>query len=177
VEVGAGLTGIQFDYKVSGSQYAPYSYEQKLSYIEIPVLARYYFAPKKSIRPYIQGGVTATFSLYKKEKSKDFGNYWLTEDPNSNNILATFRTDMENLGFVMGGGVAYNLKKISIRADIRYTHHLNSSNRLSKFDDITGYEDIPSSEKFGYTNDIILITVNDLQISLGLVYYLKYKVF
>jgi len=176
VEMGVGLTGIQFDYKVS-SQYEPYYYKQKLSYIEIPVLARYYFEPEKSIRPYLQGGITAKFSLYKKEKSDDFGNYWLTEDPNSNNILATFRTDMENIGFVMGGGVAYNLKKISIRADIRYTHHLNSSSRLSNFDDINGYEDIPPSEPFGYTNDIILITVNDLQISLGLVYYLKYKVF
>jgi len=177
VEMGAGLTWIQFDYNVKSSQYEPYSYKQKITYIEIPVLARYYFAPNSSFKSYVQGGISGQFSLYKKEKSDDFGNYWLTEDPNSNNILVTFRTDMENIGFVMGGGVSYNLKKISIRADIRYTHHLNSSSRLSKFDDINGYEDIPSSEKFGYTNDINLITVNDLQISLGLVYYLNYKVF
>ena len=177
VEMGAGLTGIQFDYKVKSSNYEPYYYEQKITCIEIPVLARYYFAPNSSFKSYVQGGISGRFSLYKREKSDDFGNYWFTESSNSDNILTTFRTDMENIGFVMGGGVAYNLKKISIRADIRYTHHLNSSSRLSKFEDINGYEDIPSSEKFGYTNDINLITVNDLQISLGLVYYLNYKVF
>jgi len=177
VEIGAGLTWIKFDYNVSSSNYNPYSYEQKISYIDIPLLAKYYFAPKSSIKPYIQVGVNGNFSLYKKEKSDNYGNYWLTDSENSDNILATFRTDMENIGFVFGGGVSYNLKKISIRADLRYTHHLNSSSRLAKFDDISDYEDIPPDEEFGYTNDINLITIKNLQISLGVVYFLKYKAF
>jgi len=177
VEAGAGITGIQFDYKVGGSTYETYSYKQKISYLEFPVLARYYFAPNSSIKPYLQGGLIVKFSLFARERSEDYGNYWLTEDDNSGRILATFRTDMENIGLIAGGGVSYDLKHISIRADIRYAHHFNSSSRLAKFDDISGYEDIPASEEFGYTDDINLISINDLQISLGLVYYLKYKVF
>jgi len=177
VEVGAGITGIQFDYKVSAPRYETNSYQQKISYLEFPVLGRYYFAPNSSIKPYLQGGLIVKFSLFARERSEDYGNYWLTEDENSGHILATFRTDMENIGLVAGGGVSYDLKNISIRADIRYAHHFNSSSRLAKFDDISGYEDIPASEEFGYTDDINLITINDLQISLGLVYYLKYKVF
>jgi len=177
LEMGAGLSWLKFDYQVSSSDIEPYLYEQSMTYIEIPALARYYFSPNSSFQPYIQGGIAVKFSLYKREKSDDYGNYWFTDSENHDHILASFRTDMENLGFVVGGGVSYNLKQISIRADLRYTHHLNSSSRLANFDDISGYDDIPPSEQFGYTNDINLITVNDLQISLGVVYFLKYKVF
>jgi len=177
VEVGAGITSIQFNYKIQGSPTGEYQYDQKITYMEIPLLVKYYFGTNSSIKPHLQGGVSGKFSLYKREKSDDFGNYWFTESSNSNNILTTFITDMENIGLVVGGGIGYDLKKLSIRADVRYAHHLNSSSRLSKFDSITGYEDIPASEEFSYTNDINLITIRDLQFSVGLSYNLKYKVF
>lgn len=177
VEAGAGITQIQFDYLVRSSLTGPYQYDQKITYLEIPVLARYYFAPNSAIKPYVQAGVSGKFSLYKREKSDDYGSFWLTESSDSDYILSTFLTGMENIGLVAGAGASYDLKQFSIRLDIRYAHHLNSSGKLSKFDNISEYDDIPASEAFSYTNDINLITLKDLQISLGFVYNLTYKVF
>ncbi|KPK83401.1 MAG: hypothetical protein AMS27_13020 [Bacteroides sp. SM23_62_1] len=177
VEVGAGLSQFLFNYSIKSTADGQYQYDQKITYIEIPVLARYYFVPNSPFQPYIQGGISGKFSLYQREKSNDFGNYWITESSNSDNILATFETDMENIGLVAGGGLSYNLKKLNIRVDFRYAHHFNSSFRSSKFDRIAGYDSFTPEEEFGYTNDINLIGLKNIQISAGVLYNLKYKVF
>jgi tetratricopeptide (TPR) repeat protein len=177
LEAGVGMLHIRFDYQVQDPGIGEYQYEQEITYIEIPILMKYYLPLKGSLKPYLQGGVSGKFSLYLREDSEDYGKYRLTESSNSDNILATFITDLENLGIVVGGGITYNLKNINIGLDIRYAHHLKSEQKLAKFDDILGYEDIPSSEPFGYTNDINLITLSDLQISLIFTYNLKYRVY
>ena len=181
LEAGLGMLHVKFDYKVQSSQTGDYLYEQKITYIEIPVMVKYHIPLSGALRPYLQGGVSGKFDLYQREESEEFGNYWFTESSDSDNILATFVTSLENLGIVVGGGISYNLKNFNIGADIRYAHHLKSEQKLAKFDDIQDYEDIPSlgpdSEPFSYTNDINLITLSDLQISLVICYNLKYKVF
>jgi hypothetical protein len=177
IEAGLGMLHVKFDYQVEGGQARDYLYEQKITYIEIPILAKYYFPLNGALKTYLQGGVSGKFSLYLRENSDEYGKYWFTESSDSDKILATFVTDLENLGIAVGAGANYNLKKISIGLDIRYAHHLNSEQKLSKFDDIQDYEDIPSTEPFGYTNDINLITFSDLQISLVLKYNLRFKVF
>jgi len=177
MELGAGITQFQFKYLVTVSRLSQYQYDQKTLYLELPVLCKYYFAPKGALRPYLQGGTTIRVPFYKREKSDEFGKYWFTESSSKEHILATFRTDMENIGLVVGGGISYDLKKISFSADIRYSHFFKSANGLSNFDDINGYEDISPSEPFRYTDDIILITANDLQISLGFAYFLKYTAY
>lgn len=177
MEVGVGLTQILFKYESNSQAAGKNQYDQSITYIEIPVLARYNFTPNSSIRPYIQGGVSGKFSLYQREKSDNYGSFWFTESSSSDYILATFLTDIENIGIVLGGGVGYNLKSFGIRADLRYIHHLSSSARSSNFDNISGYDNIPSDESFGYTNDINLINLKNFQISVGFVYNLKYKVF
>jgi len=177
LEGGLGLQRVSFDYLVQSNLAEDYQFNQEITYLEIPILIRYYLPLKGALKPYLHGGVSCRFSLYLRESSEEFGEYWFTESSNSQNILTTFVSDLENLGIAIGGGVSYKLKTISIGADIRYLHHFNSKEKLAKFDDIQGYEDIPSSEPFGYTNDINLITLSDLQISLVVTYNLKYKVF
>jgi opacity protein-like surface antigen len=177
LEAGLGMLQIRFDYQVQSSQTGTYLYEQKITYIEIPILVKYYLPLNSALKPYLQAGVFGMFDLYQRENSEEYGKYWFTESSDSDNILATFVTDLENLGIAVGAGASYNLKTFSIGAEIRYVHHLNSENKLAKFDEIGGYEDIPSTEPFGYTNDINLITLSDLQISLVFSYNLKYKVF
>ena len=181
VHAGLGMLRVNFDYLIESSQTGDYRYEQKITYIEIPVMMKYYFPMKGALKPYVQGGVSGKFDLYQREKSEEFGNYWFTESSDSDNILATFVSSLENLGIAVGGGIIYHLKNINIGADIHYTHHFNSTSKLAKFDDIQDYEDIPSSEsdseRFGYTNDINLITLSDLQISFVLTYNLKFRVF
>ncbi|MCK4346799.1 MAG: PorT family protein [Bacteroidales bacterium] len=176
VAVEAGITRFQFKYESKGLG-VQYQYDQSITYVEIPVLVKYHFVTNSSFEPYLQGGVSGKFLLTATEKSDVYGKYWSTKSSNSENILATFLTDIENIGFVIGGGVGYNLKNSSIRLDFRYIHNFESSSRSSKFDDIIGYDDIPVSEKFQYTNDINLINLKNIQISVGFVYNLKYKVF
>ena len=60
---------------------------------------------------------------------------------------------------------------------LRYNNYFNNSAKSSEFDDINGYEDIGSDEKFHYTDDINLIGMKCLQMSIGFLYNLSYKVF
>jgi opacity protein-like surface antigen len=179
LEVAAGMTRFLFKYHTRSLSIGEQQYDQSLTYIEIPVLAKYYFNTSGHLKPYLQAGLSGKFSLYAREKSEDYGKYWLTEssNPESEMILATFITDIENVGLALGGGLSYNLKNSSIKLDVRYIHNFKSSGRISKFDDITGYEDIPEGEDFSYTNDINLIHLKNAQISLGYFYNLKYRVF
>lgn len=179
LEVAAGITQFLFNYKTRSITIGEQQYDQGITYIEVPVLVKYYFSTNGHLKPYLQGGISGKFSLYTREKSDDFGRYWLTEssDSDSEFILASFMADIENLGLALGGGLSYTLKNSSIKLDVRYIHNFISSNRISKFDDITGYDDIPSNEDFSYTNDINLIHLTNLQISLGYFYNLRYRVF
>ena len=179
LEVGVGMTRILFKYLTRGMITGENQYDESITYLEIPVLAKYNFNTNGSIKPYLQGGITGKFSLNDIYKSDDYGKNWYTKsfDTESEYILATFLTDIENIGLTLGGGVGYNLKNSSIRLDLRYIHNFKSSNRSSKFDDISGYDDIPSTEEFSYTNDINLINLKNMQVSLGYFYNLKYSVF
>jgi opacity protein-like surface antigen len=179
LEVAAGYTKFLFKYHTRSMSIGETQYDQSLSYIEIPVLARYYFSTNGHLKPYLEGGLSGKFSIYVREKSEDYGRYWLTESTESDSkmILASFMTDIENIGLAVGGGLSYNLKNSSLKLDVRYIHNFKSSGRISKFDDISGYEDIPEGEDFSYTNDINLIHLKNAQISLGYYYNLKYRVF
>jgi hypothetical protein len=111
------------------------------------------------------------------EKSGTFGKYWFTNSSNSDNVLTTFLTDFKNFGLILGAGVSYDINKFSISLGVRYNHYLYYPGITSKFDRIYGYNYIPSTEKFHYTDDINLLSIKNLQISLGLLYNLRYTVF
>jgi hypothetical protein len=181
IEVGAGISTIIFDYTVSGIDISNYNsvkylYNQDITSVEIPVIAKYYFNIK-SLRPYVEAGVNGRFLLNSMEKSDTYGRYWFTNSSGSDKILTSFLTDFENFGFLFGGGACYDFSKFSLKLDIRYNYYLNNSGASSKFDDINGYEDIGSDEKFHYTDDINLLNMKSLQVSFGFLYNLSYKVF
>lgn len=181
VAAGVGISQVIFDYVVSGLDVLNYDdvqylYKQKVTSIEIPVLARYNFR-FKSLMPYIEAGITGRISLNSMENSEMYGRYWFTNSANSNKILTTFVTDFENFGFLFGGGICYDLNKINLRMNVRYNHFLENSAESSKFDDVNGYEDIGPGERFYYTDDINLLNVKYIQISIGFLYNLSYKVF
>ena len=76
LEAGAGISRILFDYSVSGidnsiSMSISNIYNQNLDYIDIPVLARYYFN-LRSFKPYLEGGINGRFLINSMEKSDDF---------------------------------------------------------------------------------------------------------
>ena len=88
VQAGLGMLRVNFDYLIESSQTGDYRYEQKIIYIENPVMMKYYFHMKGALKTYVQGGVSGKFDLYQREKSEEFGNYWFTESSDSDAILA-----------------------------------------------------------------------------------------
>ena len=181
LEAGAGISRVNFNYSITGMdilsyQNMQYRYDQKITWAEVPVIARYYFN-LKSFRPYLEGGITGRLLLNSMEKSGAFGRYWFTNSSNSDKILTTVITDVENIGILLGGGACYDFNKFSLRLDIRYNHYLKNSGSSSKFDNVAGYDDIAPNEKFHYTDDINLVNLRHLQVSVGFLYNLNYKVF
>jgi opacity protein-like surface antigen len=177
LEVDGEINKMLFRYTVNGLSSSQNRYDESIIRVEIPVLARYYFPTKSFFKPYLQGGVSGRISLNRMESSAVYGKYWFTKSSNSDKILTTFLTDIEQVGLVIGGGVGYDLKKFNISLDFRYNHSFKNSSQSAKFDSVTGYADIPSDEKFHYTDDINLISMKNIQISIGLLYNLNYKVF
>lgn len=175
LELAAGITQIYFKYSVAAQLASRYNYDQSIKYLEIPVIIRYYLTTSH-LKPYLQGGITGRISLNNMESSDTYGRYWFTESSNSNKILTTFLTDYEQVGLVLGGGLGYDMKKINLVLDFRYNYNLKSS-ESSNFDNVNGYDDISTDEKFYYTDDINLIKMKNIQISIGILYNLKYKVF
>jgi hypothetical protein len=181
LEAGAGINRIIFDYSISGIDISDftntqYLFNQNITSVEIPVLAKYYFN-LKSFRPYLEAGINGRFLLNSMEKSDTYGRYWFTESSNSDNILTSFLLDYENFGILAGGGACYDFDKFSLRLDIRYSYYLNNSNASSGFDNVNGYDDISPDEKFHYTDDINLLNMKCLQVSFGFLYNMSYRVF
>ena len=153
-----------------------YIYDQKITWAEIPVVVKYYFNLKFA-RPYVEGGINGRLSLNSMEKSGTFGRYWLTNSSTSDKILTTFLSDIENFGILLGGGVCRDFNKFSLRLGIRYDYNIKNSASSSKFSDVNSYSEIPETEEFHYTDDINMVSFRNLQVSVGLVYNLSYKVF
>ena len=177
LEVDAEMSKIYFRYTVNGLALSQNKYDESLTLVEIPVLVRFYFPTNSSFKPYLQGGVSENFSLNNMERSGVYGRYWFTKSSGSDKILTTFLTDFKHTEPVLGGGFGYDFKKFNLRLDFRYNFNIKNSTLSSKFDSVSGYPDITSDEKFYYTNDINLISMKNIQISLGFLYNLKYKVF
>ena len=176
IEVAAGITQILFKY-FTKEQESEYQYDESITYIEIPVTGRFSFLADKPCKPYLELGLFSRFSLSPREESDQFGRYWFTQSSNSEKILTTFETDIENIGLVAGAGATYDFSNFSLRLDIRYNHNFKSSSKISAFDNIYSYDDIPEGEKFHYTDDINLINLKNIQVSFGILYNLRYKVF
>jgi hypothetical protein len=181
IEAGAAINQVMFDYTVYGinvttSQSFENLYNQKISWIEVPVSAKYYFN-LKSFKPYLEAGITGRVLINSMEKSGTYGRYWFTNSSNSDKILTTFLADFENFGILLGGGACYDFSKFSIRLGFRYNYYLKNSGTSSDFDNVTGYDDIGPGEKFHYTDDINLVNLKHMQVSVGILYNLSYKVF
>jgi hypothetical protein len=175
LEAGAAMARYIFSYGINTSSDQHVNYNQNIYMAEIPVMAKYYFL-KGAFRPYLEGGISGRFLLNSIEKSDVYGKYWFTNSSNSDKVLATFISDFEYLNFGIGCGATYDLKGFSVRMDIRYNKSIKS-NLLSRFDNINDYGDISAEEKFSYTDDLNVISFNNISISLSLIYNLKYKVF
>ena len=152
-------------------------YDQEMAFIEIPVLVKYRYHNKSLFVPSVYAGALGRIMVTPFDKSEDLGNYWLTKATNSNGILSCFMISTKSMGLFGGAGLDFSFGKNSIGLDIRYVYNMTSSGNKSKFDSVNSFDDIASTEDVYYTDHIGLITMSNLQISLGYRYFLNFKVF
>jgi len=172
-----GYTYQQLDYRVVDSNSIEHNYDQELAFIEFPVLLRYRYHTNNAFVPTAYVGALGRIMLINMEESDELGNYWLTASSNTNGILSCFLISTNKLGIFAGGGVDFKLKNSAIGLDIRYVFNPTNPGHKSRFDSVTSYDDISSSENVYFTDHIGLVTLSKLQITLGYRYFLNYRVF
>ncbi len=116
---GMNYTGTGSSYKSGeeGGEGGSYSFENKetLTYLNIPVEARYEFGAGK-IKPFVRGG--GTFGLLLTAKSKTTTNF--NGQKNEDETDLKNRKKSTNLGLNLGGGVSFPLGKFRGVASVRY---------------------------------------------------------
>lgn len=135
------------------------NYSEKLSYVDVPLSAKYYIMDK-TFSPYVEAG--ATFSFLTNALST-------TERDDQKDIVD--RTDYRNsymTGFFGGAGVAYRMKGISLYAAFRYTYFDENVNKEG-----TRYADDVNVFKYYYIDDDFRL--DNWQINVGVNYTLSYQ--
>ena len=135
------------------------SYEEDLSYLEIPLLAKYYFL-KSNLQPYVQLG--ANFSYLNSalgELTRDDVNDIVNREPQRNNFY---------VGLIGGLGLSYTAKGFGFQLGVNYLYNPKNVNREG-----TRYDNLNTVFKYYYVDNDF--TMDDLQINVGVTYALKYK--
>ncbi len=157
-----------FEYSAkSGVALFNHSYQQSLSYFEIPVVLRLQLFPYKKIKPFVEGGIFAKSLLNSNRKTTE------QQNPLSELPLNTAYGSWD-MGFAVGGGVGYFMKKSCIKANARMLWGIddviNENNRLIN-------NGLVSTFVYGYYDDMSDPRLNNVQISLSYYYYLTHRVF
>lgn len=159
VEAAGIFRQSSYEHRLDSVEGTTIYYSEKLSYVDIPVSAKYYF-PLKELSPFVEAGATFSFmtnalSTTERDDQKDIVN----------------RTDYRNTymsGFFGGAGVAYRMKGISVFAAFRYTYFGDNVNKEG-----TRYDDATNVFKYYYIDDDF--RMDNWQINLGVNYTLSYK--
>jgi len=168
--IDVGL-GIYDSYKNYGISYTTNGFDvnvnEKLSYIEVPLTVKYTFG-KGRLKPYLEIGAYEGFLI---SANSDFNEtYTLTgEKFSDNNVSSDSRRNKTNFGVLGGVGLTYKVGSGHFVLDVRYcdglTNIINGSNR---------YADENIYFKYYYLDDDL--SISNLLVSVGYVYYVNYKV-
>ncbi len=108
--------GAKFDYTLNNVRY---TYNQRLNYIDIPVMARYFMNLEGKVRPNVFAGGVASFLLNAKTKKFTENGQSLDDLENSERFKSV------DFSFVAGIGMNFKIAKARwIQADIRYQQSL-----------------------------------------------------
>jgi opacity protein-like surface antigen len=135
------------------------NYQEEINYFEAPTTIKYYFL-ERNIQPFVQGGVNLSFlNSALGQLSRDNISDIVSRDNQRNNFY---------LGYIVGVGVAYNIKGFSLQGGVNYM--INPSN-LNK--ENTRYDNIDMVFKYYYLDHNF--SMNNLFFNIGLTYNLGYK--
>ena len=159
VELGGQFRQSEYEHILDNVEGTTVNYSEKLSYIDVPLSAKYYIL-EKTFCPYVEAGATFSFMT----------NALSTTTRDDLKDLVT-RTDYRNtfmLGYFGGVGCAYKMKGLMLFADFRYSYFPENVNKED-----TRYDDQTNVWKYYYIdNDFRL---DNWQINVGVNYTLAYK--
>lgn len=134
-------------------------YEENLSFIELPVSAKYYFSTG-SFEPFVQAGLNFSFL------NTALGE--LSRDDLSDIVNRKIQRNSFYLGYVLGAGLAYQHKNLGAQLGVNY---LLSPRNLNK--EGTRFENLDVAFKYYYVDNDF--SINHLQLNVGLSYALVFK--
>lgn len=155
----------QIDYALSNWNV---SVDEKLTYLDFPLMAKYILYPRKRWHITLQGGLFAGFLLFGEN------NFNATYTPQNklyelSNVNSTSRRNLLNYGFVGGVGGTYKIEEGDLYLQINYYKSLaNITNEASRYK----YNELVYN--YFYEDDDIIL--NNLSITIGYAFYLNYKI-
>jgi len=171
IDIDLGLYGSYKNYSIS---YATNGFNvnvnEKLTYLEVPLAVKYTFGSSK-LRPYLEVGGYEGFLL---SAYSDFNSTYTASNPSQklsdNNVSSSDRLVNTNFGLLGGIGLTYKVGPGHFLINLKYCYGLTNivkggTNR---------YADENIYFKYYYLDDDI--SLNNLLLSVGYVYYVNYKV-
>lgn len=164
--------GLQATRKAYGISYEMANYkvevEEKLTYIEMPLVLKYHIMPTHRINYFVHGGVFGGYLI------SGFNNFQSTYLPTNEqfefvNVSTTPRRKRLNGGIVLGGGVSYKVKDGQLFAYVNYFHSFTG---IVQPDTRYRYNELVYD--YYYIDDDI--TLNQFSFGIGYSFYLNYKV-
>lgn len=145
------------------------NYQEKLTYLDIPIVARYIIRPSQKFRPYVLGGYYNGYLMYDLNNLQS--EYTPTGQINEINRLdALGRRNRFNPGWTVGTGFYYKLKKGHLNVQANYYHSLRKINDPEK--------------RFGYSEQLYTyfyvdddVRLHNLVLSVGSTFYMNYRVY
>ncbi len=184
--VNVSLSGLYFDYAYGYTntfgwqdQESPenalelnYDHEHHITYLEFPLVARYYLVPKGKIKPHVQAGFYYGLMLNAHKEVTESGIDRASggQVAFSQPAYATFITPLyvkSQMGYLLGGGLTYRVGTLNMTLDVHHKKGLNSitntKNRYSETRQILGFGNVQDDLK-----------LNNLEISFSLMFPLKF---
>ncbi|MFA6261689.1 MAG: porin family protein [Bacteroidia bacterium] len=155
----------QIDYALSNWNV---SVDEKLTYLDFPLMAKYILYPRKRWHITIQGGLFAGFLLFSEN------NFKATFTPQNklyelSNVNSTSRRNLFNYGFVGGVGGTYKIEEGDLYLQMNFYKSLaNITNEASRYK----YNELVYN--YFYEDDDIILS--NLSITIGYAFYLNYKI-
>ena len=159
VELGFRFRETTYEHILDSVENTTINYSEKLSYIDLPLSAKYYIIDN-TISPFVEAGVNFSFLTGAlSTTSRDD----LSDLVNRKNFRNSFA-----FGYFGGAGAIYKLKSIQLCVNVRYNYYPENVNKEG-----TRYSDPVNVFKYYYIDDDF--RVDNLQFNVGVSYTLSYK--
>ena len=164
-QIGVQYGGLEYEHNVTGGQNQAIYYNEKLTYLGLPVSIKFYLSGI-DVGPYLLGGID--FSFLQSAISSTY---------NANSILGTQKIlqdrsalrDNFRCSYIYGCGYTFHVNNLICNLGMNYLNPLGNINKAG-----TRPIDLANVYNTNYVDDDFKI--NDLQFNIGLAYVILHKI-